>query len=92
MNGLIFPADFYVINTENDDSQLLLLRQPFLKTSRTKIDMHNGNLTMEFDGNIIKFDINDAMRYPGADETISFVDIIDPLSRQIFNLGCQDKL
>jgi len=31
------------------------LGRPFLKTSRTKIDVHDGSLTMEFDGEIIKF-------------------------------------
>jgi len=28
----------------------ILLGRPFLKTSRTKIDMHAETLTMEFDG------------------------------------------
>ena len=47
VNGLIFPADFYVLNMEDNDSSrsLILLGRPFLKTSRTKIDVHDGTLT-----------------------------------------------
>ncbi|KAL0416188.1 UNVERIFIED_CONTAM: Transposon Ty3-G Gag-Pol polyprotein [Sesamum latifolium] len=35
-------------NSPNSTS--ILLGRPFLKTARTKIDVHNGTLTMEFDG------------------------------------------
>ncbi|KAL0416379.1 UNVERIFIED_CONTAM: hypothetical protein Slati_3469800 [Sesamum latifolium] len=35
-------------NSPNSTS--VLLGRPFLKTARTKIDVHNGTLTMEFDG------------------------------------------
>ena len=53
VNELVFPADFYVIDMEEDShpkSTSILLRRPFLKTSRIKIDVHNGTLSMEFDG------------------------------------------
>ncbi|PIN21706.1 DNA-directed DNA polymerase [Handroanthus impetiginosus] len=68
VNELIFPADFYVLNMSEDNSPnstQILLGKPFLRTSRTKIDVHDGTLTMEFDGEIIKFNIYDAMKYPG---------------------------
>ncbi|PIN01369.1 DNA-directed DNA polymerase [Handroanthus impetiginosus] len=64
VNELIFPADFYVLNMSEDNSPnstQILLGRPFLRTSRTKIDVHDGTLTMEFDGEIIKFNIYDAM-------------------------------
>ena len=41
----------------------ILLGRPFLKTSRTKVDVHIGTLTMEFNGEIIKFNIFDALRF-----------------------------
>ena len=41
----------------------ILVGRPFLKTSRIKIDVHVGTLTMQFDGEIIKFNIFDAMRF-----------------------------
>ncbi|KAM2163182.1 hypothetical protein ACFX1Q_040894 [Malus domestica] len=53
VNHLIFSADFYVLEMdESDHSPTLpiLLGRSFMKTARTKIDVFNGTLTMEFDG------------------------------------------
>ncbi|XP_068307416.1 uncharacterized protein [Pyrus communis] len=53
VNHLIFPADFYVLEMEESNhapSLPILLGRPFMKTARTKIDVFNGTLTMEFDG------------------------------------------
>ncbi|XP_012440188.1 uncharacterized protein LOC105765555 [Gossypium raimondii] len=67
VNELIFPADFYVIKMEEDSilgSLDLLLGRPFLSTTSTKIDVRSGTLTMEFDGEIVKFNIYDAISHP----------------------------
>ena len=62
MNELVFPADFYVLDIgEGENEPLILLGRPFLKTSRTKIDVHSGQLTIESDGDVIEFNIFDAM-------------------------------
>ena len=53
VNELVFPVDFYVLDMEDEGSPMLiplLLGRPFMKTARTKIDVYNGTLTMEFDG------------------------------------------
>ncbi|XP_056695527.1 uncharacterized protein [Spinacia oleracea] len=78
VNELVFPADFYVLDMgDRCDSVPLLLCRPFLKTSKTKIDVHEGNLTMKFDGEIIKFNIFDAMRYPSDINNVSSIDTFD---------------
>ncbi|KAM1405285.1 hypothetical protein ACFX2F_000134 [Malus domestica] len=80
VNHLVFPADFYVLEMEdsNHSSQLpILLGQPFMKTTRTKIDVFKGTLTMEFDGEVIDFNISDAMRYPHDGRSCFFIDVID---------------
>ncbi|XP_075650011.1 uncharacterized protein LOC142620538 [Castanea sativa] len=80
-NDLVFPADFYVLDMENGDHTTpILLGRPFLKTSKTKIDVHSGTLTMEYDGEIVKFNIYDAMKYPGDDNPVYSIDVIDSLS------------
>ena len=41
VNDLVFPADFYVVDMEDDGSPMhtpLLLGRPFMKTTRAKID------------------------------------------------------
>lgn len=44
VNELVFPADFHVLDMgDRSDSVPLLLDRPFLKTSKTKVDVHEGN-------------------------------------------------
>ncbi|CAN6704169.1 unnamed protein product [Malus baccata var. baccata] len=62
VNHLIFPADFYVLEMDESDhatSLPILLGRPFMKTARTKIDVFNGTLSMEFDGEGYFEDLND---------------------------------
>ncbi|XP_062151844.1 uncharacterized protein LOC133860215 [Alnus glutinosa] len=93
INDLVFPADFYVLDMENGDQTApILLGRPFLKTSKTKIDVNSGTITMEFDGEIIKFNIYDAMKYPNDDNPVYSVDVIDPLAHEVFELDGKDEL
>ncbi|XP_021763808.1 uncharacterized protein LOC110728473 [Chenopodium quinoa] len=95
VNELVFPADFYVLDMPNDESPSatpILLGRPFLKTSRTKIDVHSGVLTMEFEREVIRFNLFDAMRYPSDCESVSSIDVIDALIEQVFCLSGHDGL
>ena len=58
----------------------LLLGRPFMKTARTKIDVYNGTLTMEFDGEIVRFNIFEAMRYPSNLNACFAIDTLDTLA------------
>ena len=43
INELIFPLDFYIIDIDDEfvsNSTHILLGKPFMKTTRTKIDVH----------------------------------------------------
>lgn len=81
-------ADFYVLDMENGDQTTpILLGRPFLKTSKIKIDIHSGTLTMEIVGKIVNFNIYDAMKYPGDDNPVYSVDVIDSLAQEVFELN-----
>ncbi|XP_040933756.1 uncharacterized protein [Gossypium hirsutum] len=70
VNGLIFPADFYVIKMEEDNapgSLDILLGRHFLSTANTKIYVQSGTLTMEFDGEIVKFNVYGTISHPTPD-------------------------
>ncbi|CAM8959670.1 unnamed protein product [Rhodiola kirilowii] len=59
---LVIPADFYVIpigDTNKDDPPTLIIGRPFLFTTRAKIDMSKGSLTLAFGGRISDFYIYD---------------------------------
>ncbi|XP_071919956.1 uncharacterized protein [Coffea arabica] len=60
VNELVFPADFYVLDMGDEralNPSPILLGRPFLSTARTKIDVNEGTLSMEFDGEIVNFNI-----------------------------------
>ncbi|XP_040955960.1 uncharacterized protein [Gossypium hirsutum] len=95
VNDLVFAADFYVLDMRPNDNSIdvpLLLGRPFLKTARTKIDVRKGNLTMEFDSEIIKFNIFDAMRYPTDINSLFTLDVIDNFVQDVYELGDEDEL
>jgi hypothetical protein len=88
VDGLVFPADFYILDMEkNDFSDLtpILFGRPFLKTAKTKIDVDDGTLTMEFDGEIVKFDINDSVKYPST-KSVFALNFSDPFMQDINDL------
>ncbi|KAL0366953.1 UNVERIFIED_CONTAM: hypothetical protein Sradi_3585400 [Sesamum radiatum] len=95
VNELVFPADFYVLDMREDNSlnsTSILLGRPFLKIARTKIDVHSGTLTMEFDGEIIRFNIYDSMRYPSDIPTALLVDVLDPLVQSFATTNNKDHV
>ncbi|XP_031274922.1 uncharacterized protein LOC116133348 [Pistacia vera] len=66
VNELAFLTDFYILDMDDSsfpDPAPILLGRPLLNTARTKIDVHDGTLTMEFDGEVIRFNIFDAMEF-----------------------------
>ncbi|KAH9718388.1 hypothetical protein KPL71_022206 [Citrus sinensis] len=94
VNELVFPADFYILEMEDELSPNptpILLRRPFLKTARTKIDVHDGTFTMEFDGEVIRFNIFEAMRYPSDVHSIFAIDDINTLVQDFFELSGNDS-
>ncbi|KAJ9183269.1 hypothetical protein P3X46_007148 [Hevea brasiliensis] len=97
VRGLIFPADFYILDTEDDsallsNSALILFGRLFLKTAKTKINVDEGTLTMEFDGETVKFNIFDAIKYPTDNHSIFSIDVVDTFVQDNFELSMEDEL
>jgi len=92
VNELLSLANFYVMNMGEACRDIpILLGRPFLKTIRTKIDVHEGELTMEFDGDVIKFNIFDTMRFPANVNYVYALDVIDVLCQNIYDLSNEDE-
>ncbi|PNX70752.1 hypothetical protein L195_g057708, partial [Trifolium pratense] len=67
VNDLIFPADFYILDMEGEtrtNRAPIILGRPFMKTAKTKIDVDDGTMSMEFGDIVAKFNIFDAMKHP----------------------------
>ncbi|XP_023742062.1 uncharacterized protein LOC111890141 [Lactuca sativa] len=85
VDEFVFPADFYVLDMGDDDSpssSSILLVRPFLKTSKTKIDVYNGTLSMEFYGEVINFNVHEAKKTPFDVQSINFVNLINPSTKK----------
>ncbi|XP_027152195.1 uncharacterized protein LOC113752274 [Coffea eugenioides] len=97
VNDLVFPADFYVLDMDDDhspDPSPLLLGRPFMSTAQTKIDVNKGTLSMEFDGEIVHFNIFDTMKYPSNSNfsSVFSVSAIDPAVQEVFETVGRDEL
>ncbi|XP_051150315.1 uncharacterized protein LOC127264812 [Andrographis paniculata] len=95
VNELIFPVDFYVLDMHNDNSpnpSPILLGRPFMCTVQTKIDVKQGILSMEFDGEKVQFNISDAMKYPGESSVFYSLDVFYENMQEIFYLSGRDPL
>lgn len=55
----------------------LIMGIPFLRTFHTRIDIHEGTLTMKIEGEIVKFRLIDAIRYPHNFESSFSIDEFD---------------
>ncbi|RDX74155.1 hypothetical protein CR513_46134, partial [Mucuna pruriens] len=96
VDELIFPADFYVLDMEDESSDkrsTLILGRPFLMTARTKIDVHAGTLSMEFGDTLVQFNIFEAMKHPTEDHSLFGIDIMEELVEEYFQLdSCSAKV
>ncbi|VFR00823.1 unnamed protein product [Cuscuta campestris] len=91
VNDLVFPADFYVLSMGSDTSDIpILLGRPFMKTARAKIDVYDGVLSLEFDGEKIEFNLSSAMKSPIENNQLCSMDVIDDCAQAVFNLSSDD--
>ena len=72
VNNLIFSTDFYVLEMEENklNTTQLILGRPFIKTARTKIDVFGWSLTMEFEDDVISFNIGENSSSQGIEVPI----------------------
>ncbi|CAN6542245.1 unnamed protein product [Malus baccata var. baccata] len=95
VNDLVFPVDFSMLEMEYSahfTPLSILLGRPFMKTAHTKIDVFKETLTMEFDGEIIDFNISETIRYPKDDHSCFSIDVFDALAHDYLDSLNEDTL
>ncbi|XP_057811782.1 uncharacterized protein LOC131026018 [Salvia miltiorrhiza] len=70
VNEFIFPADFVVLDFEEDKTIPLILGRPFLATGRALIDVANGELTLRVNDESHTFSIYRALKFYDEKEDI----------------------
>ncbi|GJY40685.1 reverse transcriptase domain-containing protein [Tanacetum coccineum] len=73
-----FPTDFIVVDYVVDPRVPLILRRPFLRTTRALIDVYGKELTLRVDDEAITFKVGQTSRYSYNDVmSINRIDVID---------------
>ncbi|XP_050222569.1 uncharacterized protein LOC126672658 [Mercurialis annua] len=67
-----FPADFLVLETEDENDISMILGRPFLATGGVLIDVVKGKLTFRMGSEKEEFNILKAMKHPSLDERAKF--------------------
>ncbi|XP_062112761.1 uncharacterized protein LOC133823923 [Humulus lupulus] len=84
IDRFIFPVDFVVLDMEEDQEIPIILGRPFLATGKALIDVHDGNLTLRVNGEELKFNISNDMRFPKEQAKCKRVDVVAPCLRDFF--------
>ncbi|XP_075500027.1 uncharacterized protein LOC142538599 [Primulina tabacum] len=77
VDKFIFPADFVILDMEEDNDAPLIFGRLFLATGRALIDVHKGELTLRVGGEEVIFNIYHAMRGSYEVSTCKSIDVID---------------
>ncbi|XP_061347780.1 uncharacterized protein LOC133293258 [Gastrolobium bilobum] len=76
IDKFIFPADFIVLNMEEDIEIPLLVGRPFLATARAMIDVEQGKLMLRVNEETVTIDVFESMKHPIDGEDCFMIDII----------------
>ncbi|XP_042029822.1 uncharacterized protein LOC121776708 [Salvia splendens] len=82
VNNFLYLADFFIIKTTEPvakESSGVLLGRPFLSTTSTIIDVRNGTINLDFNGEQFTFNIDEAMKRAADSENVYSVDVTEPL-------------
>ncbi|XP_061358467.1 uncharacterized protein LOC133307492 [Gastrolobium bilobum] len=64
IDKFIFPADFVVLNMEEDTEIPLLLGRPFFATTRAMIDVEQGKLMLKVNEETVTIDVFESIKHP----------------------------
>ncbi|XP_027152139.1 uncharacterized protein LOC113752209 [Coffea eugenioides] len=93
VNELVFLTDLYILDMGDEkliNPSPILLGRPFFSTARTKIDVNEGTLSMEFDGETVNLNIFETMKYPEESNSIFVLSVIESLVHETFELDGED--
>ena len=74
VDKLIFPANFIILDMEEDQEIPIILGRPFLAIGRTLIDVQQGKLTLRVQDDQVSFNIFKALSFPNKGDTCYRVD------------------
>ena len=94
VDKFIFPADFIVLDMEEDKEIPIILGRPFLATGRAIIDVQRGELKLRVQEDEVKFNVFEAVRHPEERDTCFMIEIVEAIvsSRSGLNNSLETSL
>ena len=77
VDNLFLPADFMVLDMDEDLKTPIILGRPFMATARTLIDVEAGTLTFRVEDQAVVFKLFEATTHPGDKQECMRVDALD---------------
>ena len=77
VDKFIFPADFIVLDMEEDQEIPIILGRPFLATGRTLIDVQKGQLILRVQNEKVTFNVLKALKHPHDVGNCMRVDVVE---------------
>ncbi|XP_022003070.1 uncharacterized protein LOC110900490 [Helianthus annuus] len=88
VGDFVFPADFVILDIEENTEVSLILGRPFLATARAMVDMSDGKLTLRVGDKEMKFGVGKRVE----DDPVNYMDVIDSSLDDALrrcNTGCE---
>ena len=79
VDKFIFPADFIVLDMEEDKEIPIILGRLFLATGRAMIDVHRGELKLRVQEDEAKFNVFEAVRHPAESDACFMAEIVEAI-------------
>ena len=79
VDKFIFPADFIVLDMEEDKEIPIILGRPFLATGRAMIDVQRGELKLRVQEEEVKFNVFEAVRHLAESDTCFMAEIVEAI-------------
>ncbi|XP_057747048.1 uncharacterized protein LOC130966278 [Arachis stenosperma] len=89
VGNFIFPADFVVLDMDEEGSNSVILGRPFLATARTIIDVEKGEMIFRVHDEQMTINVFKAMQYPAEKEICMRINVVDSLVEEIFEANHQ---
>ena len=79
VDKFIFPADFIVLDMEEDEEIPIILGRPFLATSRAMIDVQKGELKLRVQDDEVRFSVFDVVRHPAESDACFMIEAVEAI-------------
>ena len=79
VDKFIFPADFIILDMQEDKEVPFILGRPFLATERAMIDVQKGELRLRVQEEEVTFNVFNSIKHPPDNDSCFRVDVLEAI-------------